>query len=86
MPPDFTARDEWSGFRSCWTNQVLTHSDQGRIPGPPAGMVLSAQTASSVRFETPNLRKIRFKYSLIVPSVRCTRTQFPYLAWPYIRD
>lgn len=30
-----------------------------------------AQTANSVRFVAPTLRKIRFRYSLTVPSVRC---------------
>jgi hypothetical protein len=32
---------------------------------------VSAQTASSVRLVIPSFLKIRFKYSLMVPSVRC---------------
>ena len=33
---------------------------------------VTAQTATSVRFVIPSFRKIRFRYSLIVPSVRCS--------------
>jgi hypothetical protein len=56
--------------RSLWEHQSInqaTHSVATRVV-----WWVTPQTASSVRFDTPSFRKIRFKYSLIVPSVRCS--------------
>ena len=44
---------------------------------------VSAQTASSVRLLAPTLRKIRFRYSLIVPSARCSSWAISLLSFAW---
>ena len=45
--------------------------------------VVNAHTASSVRLLAPTFRKMRFKYSLIVPSARCSSYAISLLSFAW---